>query len=332
MIFHPAIIALCLASLFMSLMITYSAYYAIKIVKGWDIESGSELQLLLERRTYLISVILTYVFGFYLISLFLYVFTVDRLHVVFTGAMCAAGVLKVNSYGYPTLLLKMIIFLFAGLWLVVNYADNRAYDYPLIKTKYLLLLILTPMVLTEMILQTIYFLQMNPNIITSCCGSLFSEGKNSLSSELATLPVVPMEIIFYLSILLTVCLGILFYRVGRQGYLFSVISGIAFLISLASIISFISLYYYELPTHHCPFCILQKEYGYIGYVLYVALLGGAVAGMGVGVLMPFRKIESLAAIIPSLQRKLALLAVALFLIFTALVTYRTIFSNLTLVS
>jgi hypothetical protein len=332
MIFHPAIIALCVASLLISLMIVYSAYYGIKIVIGWDIKSGSELQLVLERRTYLISAVLTYVFGFYLLSLFLYVFTVDRLHVVFTGAMCAAGVLKVNSYGYPTLVFKIMIFMFAGLWLIVNHADNRAYDYPLIKTKYLLLLILTPLVITEMILQANYFLHMHPNIITSCCGSLFSEGKSSLTSELSSLPVVPMEVAFYLSMLLTVCLGISFYLKGEKGYLFAVSIAIAFLIALASIISFISVYYYELPTHHCPFCILQQEYGYVGYFLYVALLGGAVSGMGVGVLMPFRKIESLTLIIPAIQRKLAFIAVVLFLIFTALVTYRIVFSNLVLVS
>lgn len=58
--------------------------------------------------------------------------------------MCAAGTLYVNSYGYPVLILKVINFLFAGLWLIVNYTDNRGYDYPLIKIKYLFLLILTP--------------------------------------------------------------------------------------------------------------------------------------------------------------------------------------------
>ncbi len=99
MLFHPSIIALCISSLLIGLMVAYSASYGIKILRWWDIHSGSELQLVLERKTYLISTILTYAFGFYLISLFLYVITVDRLHVLFTGAMCAAGVLKVNSYG-----------------------------------------------------------------------------------------------------------------------------------------------------------------------------------------------------------------------------------------
>ena len=331
MLFHPSIIALCTASLLIGLMVSYSACYGIKILRWWDINSGSELQLVLERKTYLISTILTYAFGFYLISLFLYVVTVDRLHVLFTGAMCAAGVLKVNSYGYPTLILKIAIFLFAGLWLIVNFADNQAYDYPLIKKKYLLLTILTPLIIMETILQAVYFFQLRPNIITSCCGMLFSAGGNNLASEIAALPAIPMQLAFYSSMILTIYLGLVFYRKGEKGYFFSMMIGIAFLVSLASIISFISVYYYELPTHHCPFCILQKEYGYAGYFLYLSLLGGAIAGMGVGLLMPFKRIESLLEIIPSLQKKLVVVAMVLFLIFTTLVTYRIIISNLNLV-
>ena len=330
MLIHPSIIALCMTSLLIGLMVSYSACYGIKILRWWDIKSGSELQLVLERKTYLISTILTYVFGFYLVSLFLYVATVDRLHVLFTGAMCAAGVLKISGYGYPTLILKIIIFLFAGLWLILNYTDNQAYDYPLIKMKYLLLLVLTPLVITEMILQAGYFFQLRPDIITSCCGRLFSAAGAGLASEIAALPVLPMQLAFYLSVALAVYCGLSFYRKGEKGYFFSMMIGIASLVSLASMISFISVYYYELPTHHCPFCILQKEYGYAGYFLYLALLGGAITGMGVGLLSPFKHIESLAQTIPSIQRKLAVAATVLFLIFTSLVTYRIIVSNLRL--
>jgi hypothetical protein len=330
MILHPSIIALCAASLFVSFMVGYSAFYGVKILKGWNIKSGSEFQLILERKTYLISTILGYAFAFYLLSLFLYVFTVDRLHVVFTGAMCAAGVLKVNSFGYPTLLLKIIVFLFAGIWLIVNYVDNRAYDYPLIKTKYLLLLIFSPLVMVEMVTQAAYFLLLRPNVITSCCGSLFSAGGTSLSSDLAAFPVIPVMAVLSLSLLLLFFLGVSLYRKGGKEYLFAVVAGITFLLSLASIISFISVYYYELPTHHCPFCILQKEYGYVGYLLYIALLGGTVSGMGTGVLAPFKKIESLSEIVPSVQRRLALHAMVSFAAFSVLVGYRIAVSNLIL--
>ncbi len=58
--------------------------------------------------------------------------------------MCAAGTLNVNGYGYPALILKIVVFLLSGLWLLLNYADNRAYDYPLVKNKYLFLLFIAP--------------------------------------------------------------------------------------------------------------------------------------------------------------------------------------------
>ena len=327
MIFHPSIIALYLASVLISFMVLYGASYGIQILRRWDITSGSELQLILERKTYLISTLLTYLFGFEIVSLFLYIFTVDHLHTFFVGAMCAAGSLYVNSYGYPALILKIVNFLFAGVWLILNYTDNRAYDYPLIKKKYTLLLILTPLILTEMILQANYFLRLRPNIITSCCGSLFSIESGSLASEIGSLPGMPMKVVFYLSILWTGASGVYYYLKGKGGYLFSSASVAAFFVSVISVISFISLYFYELPTHHCPFCILQKEYGYIGYPLYMALLGGAISGMGVGILMPFRNIKSLSEILPSVQRRLALISLILFFIFTAVVTYRMVFSD-----
>jgi len=330
MIFHPSIVALYVASILIGFMVLYSASYGVQILRKWDIRSGSEGQLILERKTYLISTLLTYVFGFELLSLFLYIFTVDRLHTFFVGAMCAAGTLYVNSYGYPALILKSVNFLLAGLWLILNYADNRGYDYPLIKKKYFFLLILTPLILAEMILQASYFLRLNPHIITSCCGSLFSLGERSFTSEMVALPTTPTKIVFCLAMTLTLASGFSFYRKGKGAYLFSSLSAITFIVSLASILSFISVYFYELPTHHCPFCILQKEYGYIGYPLYMALFGGTISGMGVGVLMPFRKMESLSEVLPSIQKRLAIASLVLFSLFTAIVTYRMVVSGLML--
>ena len=330
MTFHPSILALYVASLLISFMVLYSSAYGVQILRRWDIQSGSELQLLLERKTYLISTLLTYVFGFELLSLFLYIFTVDQLNTFFVGAMCAAGTLYVNDYGYPTLILKLVNFLLAGLWLILNYADNRGYDYPLIKKKYFFLLVLTPLIFAETVLQANYFLGLNPNIITSCCGSLFSVGERSFTSEVVTLPSLPMKIVFFLTMALTIASGIYFYRKSKGAYFFSLASAITLLVSLASILSFISVYFYELPTHHCPFCILQKEYGYVGYPLYLALLGGTISGMGVGVLMPFRNTKSLSEVLPSLQKKLTTTSLILFMLFTVIVTYRIVFSNLIL--
>ncbi|OPY81614.1 MAG: hypothetical protein A4E65_01064 [Syntrophorhabdus sp. PtaU1.Bin153] len=328
MIMHPAVISLFVGSVLVCLMVLYSARYGATILTRWDLRSGSELQLTLERKTYLISTIMSYVFVFQLFSLFLFIFTADKLSTLFTGAMCAAGTLNVNNFGYPTMVLKVINFILGGMWLVLNHADNRAFDYPLIKKKYLLLMAIAPFVIAETIVQGAYFLNLKAHVITSCCGSLFSTEGEGIQAGLAGFPVIPMKILFYGAMGLTCLAGLYFYIKGRAtGVFFSLMSIVTFGVSVAALISFISVYFYELPTHHCPFCILQGEYHYAGYPLYLALLCGAVGGTGVGTLFPFRKIESLKDAIPLIQKRLTLMTLLSYLLFTAVTTGAIIFTD-----
>lgn len=330
MILNPAALALLLMALLVAGMGLYAGYYGMRILGRWDQASGSEGQLELERRTYLISTIRSYILSFELMSLFLFIYAADDLHTLFTGAMCAAGTLAVNSFGYPTLLLKIVNFLLAGVWLIVNYVDNKGYDYPLIKVKYELLNVVVPLLALESVLLFAYFAGVKPDIITSCCGSLFSHESTSFSGDLASLPHLPMQIAFFSGMALTAVSGLYFSIKGRAGYLFSAAATVTFLIAAASVLSFICLYFYELPTHHCPFCLLQKEYGYVGYILYATLFGGAVAGIGTGVLMPFRKVGSLVRIIPAIQRRLTVVTLVCYLLFTVIVVWKMIFSELKL--
>jgi len=334
MIIQPAVIALFVGSILVSCMVLYAACYGVSILKNWNLQDGSELQLILERKTYLISTIMSYAFAFQLLSLFLFIFTADKLSSLFVGAMCAAGTLNVNGFGYLTMLFKILNFLLGGVWLILNYADNRAVDYPLIKMKYFFLLIITPFIFAEMVTQAAYFLNLKPNIITSCCGSLFSPESAGIGASFTALPVVPMKILFYAVITITLMSGFYFFlRSGvAAGLLFSIMTLVAFAVSIAALISFISLYFYELPTHHCPFCILQKEYHYIGYLIYSTLLGGVVAGAGVGMLMPFRHRESLYEIIPRVQRKLTLITLILYLILAVITTCAMLFTDFKLQS
>jgi len=54
---------------------------------------------------------------------------------------------------------------------------------------------------------------------------------------------------------------------------------VGFVAALIGILSFVSLYVYEHPHHHCPFCILKPEYDYQGYLLYIPLFAAAAAGL-----------------------------------------------------
>ena len=91
MFFKPGIIALFISSLLVSGMMLYASFYGMLILKYWDINSGSETQLRLERKTYLISTIIGYAFGFQLLSFFLFIYTADALH-PFLPAPCVPWV------------------------------------------------------------------------------------------------------------------------------------------------------------------------------------------------------------------------------------------------
>lgn len=330
MILNPAIIALLMGSFLISLMMLYSGFWGLKILRKWDLRSGSEMQIALERRTYLISTILNYVFSFQLASLFLFIYTTEDIHRFFVGAMCAAGTLNVNEYGYPLLIMKTVSFLMAGLWLVLNYTDTRAYDYPLIKVKYGFLLVILPFILVEAYLETKYFLNLRADVITSCCGSLFSSANTGVASDMASLP--PRSALAAYAVVLGIVLisGVTSLLTDRGGYVFSLLSFFLLIAAIIAIISAVSIYIYELPTHHCPFCILQKEYKYIGYLFYTTLFGGALSGMASGALQPFRKKKSLEDILPEIQKKLTIISLVFFVIFSLIVVLSIFSSHLKL--
>jgi hypothetical protein len=319
MIQHPGILALLLASALVSLLLSAAGWQGFRILRGWNLRSGSEGQLDLERRTYLVSTLVANALVIQILSLFLFIFTADGLHTQFVGAMCAAGSLAANGYGYPTLLMKVATCLVASAWLILHRADTQGHDYPLIRPKYTLLLLLVPMVLFETWLQASYLMGLKADVMTSCCGSLFGQGRQGFAAELAGLPPKVMQPVFWTTFGLLLAAGFILLRRRKGAALFSFLSLVFFFVAMASLISFFCLYIYELPTHHCPFCLLQREYGFVGYPLYGALLGGAISGLGVGVISPFRATKSLESALPRIQTHLVWCALTLALVFTLIV-------------
>lgn len=302
----------------------------MRILRCWDIDSGSELQVRLERQTYLIATLVGFALAAELLSLLLFVGAAESLSGQFVGAMCATGVLNVNGFGFPTLLLKIAVFFLAALWLLLNRIDNRGYDYPLVRPKYGLLLAIAPLTALELVIQTLYFLGLKPDVITSCCGSLFSAGQQGVAAELAGLAARPTFVLFYGSAGLILAVGLMVQRWLRLGPLFAASSLLGFGVAIAAVIALLSLYVYENPNHHCPFCLLKAGYGYVGYALYLPLFAAAATGLGAGIIAPFRRVASLQTIIPGEVRRWVWLALGGFGIFYGLATWLILRSSLRL--
>ena len=332
MILQPAVLALMAAGALSACMLLYAGWYGLRILRLWDLRSGSELQLELERRTSLISAVVCFALACQILSLFLFIYTADALHGLFTGAMCAAGTLSVNGFGYPALCLKICTALGAGLWLVINHADTRGYDYPLIRFKYGLLLALLPPALADAYAQAEFFMGLKADVITSCCGSLFSLNRAGVAGGPGGVPALPLGISFYATAAATLCSGAYFLRSGRGAYPFAVLGGAGCVLAAAALMYLFSPYIYELPTHRCPFCILQDRYGYIGYFLYGCLYFAGLGCVAVGALMPRRSLESMAAVIPGLQRKLAIMSLACWMMYALTVSWLSATSSLRLIT
>lgn len=317
MILHPGILSLLIGSFISFGLIMYATLLGFRIILSWDFSSSSEKQLTLERKTYLISTLINMVLAFGIVSGLLFLFTVEDIHVLFIGAMCGTGTLNANPIGWWILITKILIFFAASLWVIVNNLDQSCEDAPLVKHKYRALPLLLLLLGADLVLQYLYFTGLEPEKITSCCGSLFGAGSGTVAAELAGMdPNLSMWVFYSTGLCYIITLWVCF-RVHAKALRFLLLGeAIALVpISLVSVISFISIYIYQLPTHHCPFDMLQKNYHYIGYPLYIGLFGGLLFGMVPGLIQLLPETASLKREKEVRERRWLLLSLILFGIF-----------------
>lgn len=329
MILHPGILALLSGSLITVLVMLFASWLGVKILLHWDMGSSSEEQLLLERKTWLVSTLLNYALGFQFFSAILFIFTAEDIHQLFVGAMCATGSLNANLVGWLVLLVKGILLFAAAFWVVLNRLDQRTEDCPLVRPKYLALVLITPLVGLDLYLQWLYFSGLQPEVITSCCGSLFSAGGESVASELAGMPVKQSMQLFFsiIGCYLFILVACILSKTAILRHLLFIASVLMFFVSIGAVISFISLYIYQMPSHHCPFDMLQANYNYIGYPLYAGLFFATLYGMLPGICQPLRKHASLRQEIDTAEKRWLWIAIAGMLVFLTISCGQMLFGS-----
>ncbi|BCD61686.1 hypothetical protein NitYY0826_C0547 [Nitratiruptor sp. YY08-26] len=278
---------------------------SIKISLWFDYNADTPRQYALLRQSYLAATIIKFALFFKIILLFYFIYTLDKLSNIIPGAMCAAGVITANSYGVWLFAVKIFNIYLFGIWLVINALDMKTIDYAYTKLKFRLFVLLYLFIVAELLLEYAYFHALDVNKIVSCCGVLFNPVGQSALGILSHIPLKLLLWLFYGNLVLLV----VFYK---RIYVFAFLSVTFIFIAILAIIFFFSPYIYELPTHHCPFCILQKEYFYIGYILYTLLFLGTFLGIAAGVKKALGVVSSV---------KLALL---FDIVFTLILTYYVI--------
>lgn len=238
-------------------------YLSFNIYRFWDINQTTPLQYSLEKRLYLSNTIIKFIFSIKLPLFLFFIFTLDKISNVIKGAMCAAGVVDATEYGVYLLALKIInIYLFA-FWLKLNFLDMHHQDLPYTKRKSLLFIYIFLLLVVEIVLDFLLFDAINIDKIVSCCGNIYSSSASSLISSAFKIEPFYLYAMFYGFYILM----ILFYILKNREF-YATINFLFIPISLVAIITIFSPYVYELPTHHCPFCLMQSDYYFIGYFIY----------------------------------------------------------------
>ncbi len=274
MILTPEVLAIFILNGIFLFFSTIALVLSIKIFKNWDMNKTTQEQYKLEKNSFLTATIIKYIFIVKLPLFLFFIFTLDKISNTLIGAMCAAGVVDATKYGIYLFVFKIINLYIFGFWLVLNKADLSKEDLPYTRLKFGLFIVFYLLLAAEIVIETLMFSSIDPSVMVSCCGTLYSSTSASYISEIFKISNSVLLGAFYGTFLLLL-LG--YYLKNR--FLYGILSVIFLVISIISLIAFFGTYIYELPTHHCPFCFLQKDYYYIGYVLYVTLFTGTFFGI-----------------------------------------------------
>lgn len=285
MLMQAPVMALLAVAWLGALTLAWAGAFAVRLLRLWDPASGAQRQLLLERQTELVATLVAQLLAWQGAALLLMVVNADRTAPLLVGAMCAFGSFNASVWGFPALYAKLALFFGAGAWLALQRADRAAPDWPLTRRKYrLLLAMLLPLALADAALSTLYFADLRPDALTACCGSSFHPEHEGLAAEASS--VAPAAALWALAIGLAAVLtwGALAERVKSLAPAYGLASLCFLGLGLLAVVAAISPYVYESPHHHCPFCVLKREYDHVGFALYLPLFVGASAGLASGLL------------------------------------------------
>ena len=278
MLISPEVLTIYILDILFALFATVAFVVSLKIFKGYDRDATTALQYELEKKGYLAATIIKYLFFIKVPFFLFFIFTLDSISFVLPGAMCGAGVVNASSEATPLLFLKILnIYLFAY-WIVLDKEDMSDESQPYMKQKFGLYLLFYMLLMVEMFLEFRMFFSIDIKSVVDCCGAIFSHSDGSYMGELLGLSSSLYITLFYGNFFLLV----LSYFMKNR-YLFALLSLLFIAVALLTLIAFFGTYIYELPTHHCPFCLLQSDYHYVGYLLYSLLFLGTFHGVVIGV-------------------------------------------------
>lgn len=261
------VISLLLGQLCSLTLLTGAVLLSNQMIRKWSAGSFDELQLQLERRSYLVGSIVHFVLIFQIASLFMFLHVANHhLTEVIKGAMCADGALGVNSFGENLLYLKMGAVLVYIVYLFLNYLDNSEPAYPLTPLKYWLIYPIFGLIALDLVWMVLFFYNIEPDVIATCCSVKFvASGAEGYFSLFASRFTTGWLVLFGVS---GSALLLLLFFFQRFSWLKLLTGGVFITSAIFSLKYFFVKYIYGLPSHNCLYDIFWAKYYFVGYIFF----------------------------------------------------------------
>lgn len=281
----PEVLTILILDGIFAIFATLAFILSLKITLKYDKNATTSQQYALEKESYLGATIIKYIFAIKIPLFIFFIFTLDEISIILPGAMCGAGVVNATDYGLYLLILKVLNLYFFAYWIVLNSEDMKSESQAYVKLKFQLFIPLYILLMIEIFLEAMMFFSIDVKDVVDCCGVIFSSSDSTYMAKVIGASPIVQTSIFYTTFFVMI---IAYFMKKRE--LFSILNVLYALVSLTTLIGFFGTYIYEMPTHHCPFCFLQKDYNYVGYLLYAFLFLGTFLGALLG-LIKFQKEE-----------------------------------------
>jgi len=250
--------------------------YSVTIVRAWQPENNTTLQLTLERKAYLVSSVVGIAVVFQLLSLIMFVVTVnEHLPSLIKGAMCATGTLSLNPWGYPLLFLKVAGVLVYLFYLALHYFDEQEPGFPLTPQKYWWVFPSVAVAVADLVMMFFYFGSISPDIIATCCSVSFNLVNTRAEQALSISQL--SGVWFWGFWAASFLLSLSFWAFRKRPILTFLMGGLFVAFAVLSLKTFFVKYIYGLPSHLCLFDLFLAQHHYVGYLIfggYYLLLGG----------------------------------------------------------
>jgi len=176
------------------------------------------------------------------------------------GAMCAYGVINVGApYSTIALVMKIILPLVYGLWLVIEVSNRKQPKLPLIKgLSRSFAVFLLPLVVLDSAVDVLLVASIRP-IYAPCCSSVYDVDPPFSPSALFG-PQVGMLIVLLTIIAAFALIAVQWFesrdkRLPSVALVLSVLVAVLYLITLHDTLAPLVL---GLADHHCPYCLFQE--------------------------------------------------------------------------